>query len=156
MAAPRGSQTGIGGMSAMRRMWIGLVVAGGVMFGCTSRGDDGSGRATFRVQADAVFCTDLISARDTVISGVVDASAVVSPAGVATFAGSYEPILRDHIEALRAAVAGITAAATAVADHLRTMTDEPTTAASTPDDLRQLATSPLLAERLRAAGLRSC
>jgi hypothetical protein len=153
-------------MSAMRRMWIGLAVAGGVVFGCTSGGDDGSARATFRAQADAVFCTDLISARDTVISDVVDASAGVSPAGVATFAGSYEPILRDHIEALRAlvpadradeaAVAGITDAATAVADHLRTMADEPTTEPSTPDDLRRLATSPLLAERLRVAGLRSC
>ena len=143
-----------------------VALAAGVVTAVGCGDDDDSAAGTYRVQADAVFCTDLISARDTVISDVVDASAGVSPAGVATFAGSYEPILRDHIEALRAldpadradeaAVAGITDAATAVADHLRTMADEPTTAPSTPDDLRRLATSPLLAERLRVAGLRSC
>ena len=109
-----------------------VALAAGVVavVGCSD--DDDSAAGTYRVQADAVFCTDLVSARDTVISGVVDATGGVSPEGVAAFAESYEPILRDHIEALRSldgpdrdAAAGVVDAASAVADRLRAVAGDP-------------------------------
>jgi hypothetical protein len=131
--------------------------------GC--RHDGGIDAGTFRIRADAVFCTDLVSARDTIISGVVDAEGRVSPEGVATFAAGYEPILRDHVAALQALarpdaeddnIAAVADAATAVATRLLEAAATPATTASTPDDLRVLATSPALMGNLTAAGLRTC
>jgi hypothetical protein len=138
-----------------------VLVAGVVLVGC---GDDDDSAATFSVRADAVFCTDLVSARDTVISGVVDAAGQVAPGGVATFAGAYEPILRDHIAGLRTldgadpdAIGEVLDAAGEVADRLHAVAADPTTAAATTaEDLRALATSPMLVARLGAAGLRTC
>jgi len=149
-------------ISAMRRRLMAVVVAAWVvaMVGCSD--DDDSATGTFHVQADAAFCTDLLSARDTVISGVVDPTGRVSHAGVATFAGAYEAILRDHIEALRsldatdpdaAHVTAVVDAATEVADRLHAVASDPTTASvSTTQDLRALATSPTRVDRLTAAG----
>jgi hypothetical protein len=47
-------------------------------------------------------------------------------------------------------------AATAVATRLLEAAATPATTASTPDDLRVLATSPALIGNLTAAGLRTC
>ena len=143
-------------------MAVALVAVVAAVVGC--RDDDDSAAGTYRVQADAVFCTDLVSARDTVISGVVDATGGVSAEGVAAFAASYEPILRDHIAALRsldgpdrAAADGVVDAASAVADRLRAVAGDPSNEpATTAADLRGLATSPALVDQLTAAGLRTC
>ena len=143
-------------------MAVALAAGVVVTVGCSD--DDDSAAGTYRVQADAVFCTDLVSARDTVISGVVDATGGVSPEGVAAFAASYEPILRDHIAALqsldgseRDAADGVVDAASAVADRLRAVAGDPASAsAATAAELRSLATSPALVDQLTAAGLRTC
>jgi hypothetical protein len=138
-----------------------LVAPVAAMAACS---DDDDSASAFSVRANAVFCTDLVSARDTVISGVVDDAGRVAPDGVATFAVAYEPILRDHIAGLRSldapdpdAVGGVLDAAGEVADRLQAVAADPsTTAATTADDLRALATSPTLVDRLGAAGLRTC
>ncbi len=143
-------------------MAVAMAAAVVAVVGCSD--DDDSDAGTYRVQADAVFCTDLVSARDTVISGVVDATGGVSPEGVAAFAESYEPILRDHIAALqsldgptRDAADGVVDAASAVADRLRAVADDPSSATTaTAADLRALATSSALVDRLTDAGLRTC
>ena len=141
-----------------------VALAAGVVavVGCSD--DDDSAAGTYRVQADAVFCTDLVSARDTVISGVVDATGGVSPEGVAAFADSYEPILRDHIVALRSlaapdrdAAAGVVDAASAVADRLRAVAGDPSPPAG--HHGRRSAGAGHVAgarRQLTAAGLRTC
>jgi hypothetical protein len=150
----------------MRRAWMVVTVGIAVAVpGCG--GDDAIDAATFHGQADAVFCADLVSARDTLISGVTEADGPVRSDAVAAFAAGYEPILRDHIAALQALrhpaaegrhVTAVADAAAAVADRLRAVAADPTTTAtaSTADELRALATSPALIERLTAAGLRTC
>ncbi len=148
----------------MRSTWmmaLALIAPMAAMVACS---DDDDSASAFSVQADAVFCTDLVSARDTVISGVVDGAGRVTPDGVAAFAVAYEPILRDHIAGLRSldapdadAVGGVLAAAGEVADRLHAVAADPTTdSATTAADLRAMATSPTLVARLGAAGLRTC
>jgi hypothetical protein len=85
---------------------------------------------------------------------------------VSRFARSYEPTLRDHIEALRQLVtprpddpevATIIGAAETVAVRLRRAADDPSSVrVGSRGDLMELSTSPELAERLTAFGLRSC
>jgi hypothetical protein len=143
-----------------------MAVTVGIAMGVAGCGDDDIDESTFRGQADAVFCADLVSARDTIINGVIGADRQVAPGGVVAFATGYEPIVRDHVAALVALrhpadvdghVADVADAATAVADRLRAVAAHPTTATvNTADDLRVLATSPVLIDRLTAAGLRTC
>ncbi len=146
-----------------------VVAVGGSLAGCG--GDDGASArpssSTFRVQADAVFCDDLLSARPIVIEqvGGGDGDGAATVEQVTDFAIAYEPILRDHIAALRhlttpraddPGVVAIIAAAEEVADGLERAAQDPATVAGDGTGLVDLATSPELSQRLSDYGLRPC